>query len=62
MEGEAILGGTRPERFRRMRDACIAFTVTVTVTLVSAVLAVCPSASEHGLSPALSDNISQHDT
>lgn len=29
MEGEAILGGTRPERFRRMRDACIGFTVTV---------------------------------
>jgi hypothetical protein len=29
MDGEAILGGTRPERFRRTRDACIGFTVTL---------------------------------
>jgi hypothetical protein len=48
MEGEAILGGTRPERFRRTRDACIEFTVYA-VAAVSAC----------SLSELLSDDISQ---
>jgi hypothetical protein len=56
VEGEAILGGTRPENCRRMRDARISSQTVVDRLVVRLVFVL----SAAGLSPALADPISQH--
>jgi hypothetical protein len=45
--GDAILGGTRPERFRRMRDACIGFTVVFVVCSLSVSVSAVASLVRH---------------